>query len=124
DPLASVSNALSPEVVGQEHYEVARGVQVVLQKYKDLQDIIAILGMDELSDEDKLTVHRARKIQRFLSQPFHVAEVFTGVAGEYCTIPETVSGFKEILEGKHDDRPENDFYMKGTMETVIAGSKQ
>ncbi|MEM6601249.1 MAG: F0F1 ATP synthase subunit beta [Verrucomicrobiota bacterium] len=124
DPLASVSNALSPEVVGQEHYEVARGVQVVLQKYKDLQDIIAILGMDELSDEDKLTVHRARKIQRFLSQPFHVAEVFTGVAGEYCTIPETVSGFKEILDGKHDDRPENDFYMKGTMETVIAGSKQ
>jgi F-type H+-transporting ATPase subunit beta len=124
DPLASVSNALSPEVVGQEHYEVARGVQVVLQKYKDLQDIIAILGMDELSDEDKLTVHRARKIQRFLSQPFHVAEVFTGVAGEYCTIEETVSGFKEILEGKHDGRAENDFYMKGTMETVLAGSKK
>ncbi len=124
DPLASVSSALSPEVVGQEHYEVARGVQVVLQKYKDLQDIIAILGMDELSDEDKLTVHRARKIQRFLSQPFHVAEVFTGVAGEYCTIQETVSGFKEILDGKHDDRPETDFYMKGTMETVIAGSKK
>lgn len=124
DPLASVSSALSPEVVGSEHYEVARGVQAVLQKYKDLQDIIAILGMDELSDEDKLTVHRARKIQRFLSQPFHVAEVFTGVAGEYCTIQETVSGFKEILDGKHDERPETDFYMKGSMETVLASTKK
>jgi F-type H+-transporting ATPase subunit beta len=124
DPLASVSNALSPEVVGEEHYEVARGVQVVLQKYKDLQDIIAILGMDELSDEDKLTVHRARKIQRFLSQPFHVAEVFTGVAGEYCTIEETVKGFKEILDGKHDDRPETDFYMKGSMDTVVNAAKE
>jgi F-type H+-transporting ATPase subunit beta len=124
DPLASVSNALSPEVVGEEHYQVARGVQVVLQKYKDLQDIIAILGMDELSDEDKLTVHRARKIQRFLSQPFHVAEVFTGVSGEYCTIEETVKGFKEILDGKHDDRPETDFYMKGSMDTVVNAAQE
>jgi len=124
DPLASVSNALSPEVVGEEHYRVARGVQVVLQKYKDLQDIIAILGMDELSDEDKLTVHRARKIQRFLSQPFHVAEVFTGVPGEYVSIEETVQGFQEILDGKHDERAETDFYMKGSMETVLAGTNQ
>ncbi|MEO0453039.1 MAG: F0F1 ATP synthase subunit beta [Verrucomicrobiota bacterium] len=124
DPLASVSNALSPEVVGEEHYEVARGVQVVLQKYKDLQDIIAILGMDELSDEDKLTVYRARKIQRFLSQPFHVAEIFTGVPGEYVSIADTVKGFKEILDGKHDDRAETDFYMKGSMETVISSAKE
>ncbi|MGF1678782.1 MAG: F0F1 ATP synthase subunit beta [Candidatus Methylacidiphilales bacterium] len=122
DPLASVSNALAPDVVGEEHYKVARGVQAVLQKYKDLQDIIAILGMDELSDEDKLTVFRARKIQRFLSQPFHVAEVFTGVAGEYVSIEDTVKGFKEILDGKHDDRPETDFYMKGSMETVVAAA--
>ncbi len=120
DPLASVSNALAPEVVGEEHYQVARGVQTVLQKYKDLQDIIAILGMDELSDEDKLTVYRARKIQRFLSQPFHVAEVFTGVSGEYVSIDETVKGFKEILDGKHDERAETDFYMKGSIETVVA----
>ncbi|KRP34222.1 MAG: ATP synthase subunit beta, partial [Verrucomicrobia subdivision 6 bacterium BACL9 MAG-120924-bin69] len=105
DPLASTSKALAPEIVGQEHYEVARGVQRVLQKYKDLQDIIAILGMDELSPEDKLTVFRARKIQRFLSQPFHVAEVFTGTKGEYVTVAETIKGFKEILEGKHDDVP-------------------
>ncbi|NDE47226.1 MAG: F0F1 ATP synthase subunit beta, partial [Betaproteobacteria bacterium] len=106
DPLASTSKALAPEIVGQEHYEVARGVQRVLQKYKDLQDIIAILGMDELSPEDKLTVFRARKIQRFLSQPFHVAEVFTGTKGEYVPVAETIKGFKEILEGKHDDVPE------------------
>jgi len=124
DPLASVSNALAPEVVGEEHYAVARGVQTVLQKYKDLQDIIAILGMDELSDEDKLTVYRARKIQRFLSQPFHVAEVFTGVSGEYVPIDETVKGFKEILDGKHDDRAENDFYMKGTIDTVLASAEK
>ncbi|MEM6822436.1 MAG: F0F1 ATP synthase subunit beta [Verrucomicrobiota bacterium] len=124
DPLASVSNALAPEVVGEEHYRVARGVQAVLQKYKDLQDIIAILGMDELSDEDKLTVHRARKIQRFLSQPFHVAEVFTGVAGEYVSIEDTVKGFGEILDGKHDDRAENDFYMKGSIQTVMASSEK
>ncbi len=118
DPLASTSKALAPEIVGKEHYEVARGVQRVLQRYKDLQDIIAILGMDELSPEDKLTVYRARKIQRFLSQPFHVAEVFTGVPGEYVSISETVRGFKEILEGKHDDIPEVHFYMKGTIDQV------
>ena len=113
DPLASTSKALAPEIVGEEHYDVARGVQRVLQRYKDLQDIIAILGMDELSPEDKLTVQRARKIQRFLSQPFHVAEVFTGFKGQYVPVAETVRGFKEILEGKHDDVPEQNFYMKG-----------
>jgi F-type H+-transporting ATPase subunit beta len=118
DPLASTSKALAPEVVGKEHYETARGVQRVLQRYKDLQDIIAILGMDELSPEDKLTVFRARKIQRFLSQPFHVAEVFTGTPGAYVSIADTVRGFKEILEGKHDDVPEADFYMKGGIDTV------
>jgi F-type H+-transporting ATPase subunit beta len=117
-PLASTSKALAPEIVGQEHYEVARGVQRVLQKYKDLQDIIAILGMDELSPEDKLTVFRARKIQRFLSQPFHVAEVFTGTKGEYVPVAETIKGFKEILEGKHDDVPEANFYMKGGIGAV------
>ena len=118
DPLSSTSKALAPEVVGEEHYAVARGVQRVLQKYKDLQDIIAILGMDELSPEDKLTVYRARKIQRFLSQPFHVAEVFTGTKGQYVSIAETVRGFKEILEGKHDDVPEANFYMKGGIDMV------
>ena len=118
DPLSSVSKALSPEVVGDEHYAVARGVQNVLQRYKDLQDIIAILGMDELSDEDKLTVFRARKIQRFLSQPFHVAEIFTGTPGVYVSIEETVRGFKEILDGKHDDVPEQNFYMKGGIDSV------
>jgi F-type H+-transporting ATPase subunit beta len=118
DPLASTSKALSPEIVGEEHYNVARGVQRVLQKYKDLQDIIAILGMDELSPEDKLTVYRARKIQRFLSQPFHVAEVFTGTKGQYVSIADTVRGFKEILEGKHDDMPEANFYMKGNIDMV------
>ncbi|MEM9444030.1 MAG: F0F1 ATP synthase subunit beta [Verrucomicrobiota bacterium] len=121
DPLASTSNALAPAVVGEEHYAVARGVQNVLQKYKDLQDIIAILGMDELSPEDKQTVYRARKIQRFLSQPFHVAEIFTGVSGQYVTINDTIQGFKEILEGEHDDRAETDFYMKGSIDTI--GSK-
>src|SRR6202163_4408975 len=120
DPLASNSRALTPEIVGQEHYDVARGVQRVLQRYKDLQDIIAILGMDELSPEDKLTVFRARKIQRFLSQPFHVAEVFTGTKGEYVPIAETVRGFKEILDGKHDEVPEQDFYMKGNIDSVTA----
>jgi F-type H+-transporting ATPase subunit beta len=120
DPLASTSKALAPDVVGEEHYQVARGVQRVLQRYKDLQDIIAILGMDELSPEDKLTVFRARKIQRFLSQPFHVAEVFTGTKGELVSLAETVRGFKEILEGKHDDVPETAFYMKGGIETVRA----
>jgi len=118
DPLSSVSKALSPEIVGEEHYRVARGVQRVLQRYKDLQDIIAILGMDELSDEDKLTVFRARKLQRFLSQPFSVAEVFTGVPGVYVSVKDTVKGFAEILDGKHDDVPEANFYMKGGIDTV------
>ena len=123
DPLASTSKALAPEIVGEEHYAVARGVQKVLQRYKDLQDIIAILGMDELSPEDKLTVYRARKIQRFLSQPFHVAEIFTGSKGQYVAIGETIRGFKEILDGKLDDIPEGDFYMKGGIDQVIAASK-
>ncbi|MEI6351666.1 MAG: F0F1 ATP synthase subunit beta [Verrucomicrobiota bacterium] len=118
DPLASTSKALAPEIVGEEHYAVAQGVQRVLQKYKDLQDIIAILGMDELSPEDKTTVYRARKIQRFLSQPFHVAEVFTGTKGQYVSIAETIRGFKEILDGKHDDVPETNFYMKGGIDMV------
>jgi F-type H+-transporting ATPase subunit beta len=118
DPLSSVSNALAPEIVGEEHYRVARGVQRVLQRYKDLQDIIAILGMDELNDEDKLTVFRARKIQRFLSQPFAVAQVFTGVEGAYVSVKDTVKGFAEILDGKHDDVPESNFYMKGGIDTV------
>ena len=118
DPLSSVSNALAPDIVGEEHYAVARGVQNVLQRYKDLQDIIAILGMDELSPEDKLTVFRARKIQRFLSQPFHVAEVFTGSKGVYVSVEECVRGFKEILDGKHDKVPESNFYMKGGIDTV------
>ena len=118
DPLASTSKALAPEIVGKEHYEVARGVQRVLQRYKDLQDIIAILGMDELGPDDKQTVYRARKIQRFLSQPFHVAEIFTGTKGEYVKTEDTVRGFKEILEGKYDDVPEQNFYMKGSLDTV------
>jgi F-type H+-transporting ATPase subunit beta len=118
DPLASTSNALSPEMVGEEHYQVARGVQRVLQRYKDLQDIISILGMDELSPEDKLTVYRARKMQRFLSQPFHVAEVFTGKPGKYVSTAETIRGFKEILDGKHDDVPESNFYMKGGIDEI------
>ena len=122
DPLASTSNALAPDVVGEEHYQVARGVQNVLQRYKDLQDIIAILGMDELSDEDKLTVFRARKIQRFLSQPFHVAEVFTGVKGVYVSRDDCVKGFKEILDGEHDDVPEGNFYMKAGIDTVEKAS--
>jgi len=120
DPLASTSKALAPDVVGEEHYAVARGVQKVLQRYKDLQDIIAILGMDELSPEDKLLVFRARKIQRFLSQPFSVAEVFTGTPGQYVPIKETVRGFKEILEGKHDSVAEGNFYMKGGIDMVTA----
>jgi F-type H+-transporting ATPase subunit beta len=118
DPLASTSKALAPEVVGDEHYRVARGVQQVLQRYKDLQDIIAILGMDELSDEDKLTVFRARKIQRFLTQPFHVAEVFTNVAGVYVPVADTVKGFAMILAGELDEVPEGNFYMKGAIEAV------
>jgi len=118
DPLASTSKVLAPEFVGQEHYDVARGVQRVLQRYKDLQDIIAILGMDELNPEDKLAVYRARKMQRFLSQPFHVAEVFTGKAGKYVSIADTIRGFKEILDGKHDDISEQNFYMKGGIEEI------
>ena len=123
DPLDSTSRILDPSVVGEEHYEVARGVQEVLQRYKDLQDIIAILGIDELSDEDKLTVARARKIQRFLSQPFHVAEQFIGMPGKYVPIRETVRGFKEILEGKHDDLPEQAFFMVGTIDEAIEKAK-
>ncbi len=119
DPLDSTSRILDPNVLGEEHYQVARQVQQTLQKYKDLQDIIAILGMDELSDEDKLTVQRARKIQRFLSQPFHVAETFTGLPGKYVKVEDTVRGFKEILEGKHDDLPEQAFYMVGTIEEAV-----
>ncbi len=118
DPLASTSKALAPEPVGEEHYRVARGVQQTLQRYKDLQDMIAILGMDELSEADKLTVSRARKIQRFLSQPFSVAETFTGIKGEYVPVAETVRGFAEILDGKWDSVPEVNFYMKGSIDTV------
>ena len=122
DPLASNSRALSPEIVGEEHYNVARGVQAVLQRYKELQDIIAILGIDELSDEDKVTVNRARRIQKFLSQPFTVAEVFTGSEGRQVTVEETVRGFKEILEGQHDTVPEANFYMKGGISEVVEGA--
>ncbi len=118
DPLSSVSKALAPDIVGEEHYRVARGVQRVLQRYKDLQDIISILGMDELSDDDKLTVFRARKLQRFLSQPFTVAEIFTGTKGEYVPVKDTIRGFAEILDGKHDDVPEANFYMKGGIDSV------
>ncbi len=123
DPLESTSRILDPRIVGQEHYEVARGVQQVLQKYKELQDIIAILGMDELSEEDKITVNRARKIQRFLSQPFHVAEQFTGMPGKYVPITETIRGFKEIMEGKHDDIPEGHFLNAGTIDDVVARAR-
>lgn len=124
DPLSSSSRILDPEVVGQDHYEVARGVQKVLQRYKDLQDIIAILGIDELSEEDKLTVARARKIEKFLSQPMFVAEVFTGAPGKYVKIKDTVQGFKEILEGKHDKLPESTFYMVGTIEEAVEKAKK
>lgn len=123
DPLSSTSRILDPGVVGQEHYDVARGVQKVLQRYKDLQDIIAILGIDELSEEDKLTVARARKIEKFLSQPMFVAEIFTGQAGKYVNIKDTVKGFKEILEGKHDKLPEQAFYMVGTIEEAVQKGK-
>ena len=118
DPLASSSRILEPDIVGQEHYETARRVQEVLQKYKELQDIIAILGMDELGDEDKLTVYRARKIQRFLSQPFHVAEQFTGIHGKYVPVTETIKGFKAILDGEMDEYPENAFFNVGTIDEV------
>ncbi|KZE63921.1 ATP synthase subunit beta [Fictibacillus phosphorivorans] len=123
DPLASTSRALSPEIVGEEHYEVARKVQATLQRYKELQDIIAILGMDELSEDDKLVVHRARRIQFFLSQNFHVAEQFTGQKGSYVPVKETVRGFKEILEGKYDDLPESAFHLVGSIEDAIEKAK-
>jgi len=119
DPLDSTSRILDPQIVGEEHYNVARGVQAILQRYKDLQDIIAILGMDELSEDDKLTVARARKIQKFLSQPFNVAEAFTGTKGKYVKLADTVRGFKEVIEGKHDDLPEQAFYMVGGIEEVL-----
>ena len=124
DPLDSTSRILDPNVVGDEHYKVAREVQELLQRYKDLQDIIAILGMDELSEEDKQTVARARKIQRFLSQPFHVAEAFTGRSGKYVKLPDTIRGFKEIVDGKHDDVPEQAFYLQGTIEDVLEAAKK
>jgi len=124
DPLDSTSRILDPQYVGEEHYTTARKVQVILQKYTDLQDIIAILGMDELSDEDKITVARARRIQRFLSQPFHVAEEFTGLPGAYVKIADTVKGFKEICEGKHDELPEQAFYMVGTIEEAQAKAEK
>jgi len=123
DPLDSNSTILNPEVVGQEHYEVAREVQRVLQRYKDLQDIISILGMEELSDEDKEAVARARRIQRFLTQPFFVAETFINIPGQYVPLKETIRGFKEILEGKHDDKSEQAFYMKGTIDQVNEPAK-
>jgi len=119
DPLDSTSRILDPQIVGEEHYNVARGVQAILQRYKDLQDIIAILGMDELSEDDKLTVARARKIQKFLSQPFNVAEAFTGTKGKYVKLADTVRSFKEVIEGKHDDLPEQAFYMVGGIEEVL-----
>ncbi|MCI8338646.1 MAG: F0F1 ATP synthase subunit beta [Lachnospiraceae bacterium] len=123
DPLESTSRILDPHVVGEEHYRTARGVQEILQKYKELQDIIAILGMDELSEEDKVVVNRARKIQRFLSQPFHVAEQFTGLPGQYVPLTETIRGFQEILDGKHDDIPENHFLNAGNIDDVVARVK-
>ena len=124
DPLDSTSRILTADIVGKEHYEVARAVQSILQRYKELQDIIAILGMDELSDEDKMTVARARKIQNFLSQPFHVAEQFTGMAGKYVPVKETIRGFKEILEGKHDDLPESAFLFVGTIEEAVEKARK
>ena len=123
DPLDSTSRQLDPLVVGEEHYNVARGVQATLQKYKELRDIIAILGMDELSEEDKLVVARARKIQRFLSQPFHVAEVFTGSPGKYVSLKETIKGFKAILSGEYDALPEQAFYMVGGIEEAVEKAK-
>ena len=123
DPLASNSRVLDPNIIGEEHYNVTKRVLEILQKYKELQDIIAILGMDELSDDDKLTVNRARKIQRFLSQPFYVAEQFSGISGKYVKLEDTIKGFKEIIEGKHDDLPEQAFYMVGTIEEAIEKAK-
>jgi F-type H+-transporting ATPase subunit beta len=124
DPLDSTSRMLDPQIIGEEHYEVARGVQAILQKYKDLQDIIAILGMDELSEDDKLVVERARKVEKFLSQPFHVAEVFTGSPGVYVTLDETIKGFKGLLNGEYDDLPEAAFYMVGNMEEAVAKAEK
>jgi F-type H+-transporting ATPase subunit beta len=124
DPLASTSRILDPRIVGHEHYEVAQNVKRVLQTYKDLQDIIAILGIDELSEDQKLTVARARKMQKFLSQPFHVAEQFTGFAGKYVKVEDTVRSFKEIVEGKHDDIPEQAFYMKGSIDEVLEAAEK
>jgi F-type H+-transporting ATPase subunit beta len=123
DPLDSTSRMLDPKVVGEEHYQVARKVQAILQKYKDLQDIIAILGMDELSEDDKLTVNRARKIQRFLSQPFHVAEQFTGFKGKYVRLEETIRSFKAVADGEYDRLPEQAFYMVGGIEEAVAKAK-
>ncbi|MEK7453150.1 MAG: F0F1 ATP synthase subunit beta, partial [Patescibacteria group bacterium] len=123
DPLDSSSTALDPKIISEEHYSVAMETKKVLQRYKDLQDIIAILGIEELSDEDKLTVQRARKIQKFLSQPFFVGEVFTGITGQYVKLEDTIRGFKEIIEGKHDGINEQNFYMKGSIDDVIKGSK-
>jgi len=119
DPLTSSSSMLAPEIVGEEHYRVARGVQEILQRYKELQDIVAILGIDELSAEDRLVVERARKLQKFLSQPFHVAEQFTGMPGAYVQLPDTIRSFKEILEGRHDSIPEQAFYMAGSVDDVL-----
>jgi F-type H+-transporting ATPase subunit beta len=124
DPLDSTSRILDPAVVGEEHYKTARAVQEILQRYKDLQDIIAILGMDELSEDDRLTVARARKIQRFLSQPFSVAETFTGRPGKYVKLKDTIKGFQEIVDGKHDGIPEQAFYLQGTIEDVLENAKQ
>ena len=124
DPLDSTSTILKPDILGEEHYEVANEVKEILQRYKELQDIIAILGIDELSDEDKVIVQRARKVERFLSQPFHVAEQFTGISGSYVPIAETIRGFKEIIEGKHDDLPERVFLLKGTIDDVVEAAKQ
>ena len=124
DPLESTSTILTPSVVGEEHYAVARGVQEILQRYKELQDIIAILGMDELSEEDRRTVERARKIQKFLSQPFHVAEQFTNIPGQYLKLSDTIRSFKEVLEGRHDNVPEQAFYMVGSIESVLEKAKK
>jgi F-type H+-transporting ATPase subunit beta len=124
DPLDSTSRILDPNILGEEHYGVARSIQIILQRYKELQDIIAILGMEELSEDDKLTVSRARKIQRFLSQPFHVAETFTGTPGKYVKVEDTIKGFKAVVEGKYDDVPEQAFYMVGGIEEVEEKAKK
>ena len=124
DPLASTSRILDPRILGEEHYRTARDVQQVLQRYRELQDIIAILGMDELSEEDKIIVARARKLQRFLSQPFFVAEQFTGMPGRYVELADTIRGFREIVDGKHDDLPEQAFYMVGTIEEAVEKAKK